>query len=313
MRVLFTGASSFTGHWFGRELAGQGHEIVAVFPRGADEYDGIRARRVEGLDGRCRREFGVRFGDERFLGIIRSEGPFDLLAHHAARVGDYRSPDFDVAGALADNTLNLRAVLDALAEGGTRRVLLTGSVFERGEGAGSGGLPSFSPYGLSKALTADTFAFFCDRAGLHLGKFVIPNPFGPMEEPRFSAYLARTWFAGKTAGVRTPDYVRDNIHVTLLAKAYAEFAEELPGGLGHTRLGPSGYAESQGAFARRFAAALAPRLSLPCELELGEQTDWSEPAVRINTDVPDRAALGFDEARAWDELADFYREEYGAA
>ena len=58
-----------------------------------------------------------------------------------------------------------------------------------------------------------------------LGKFVIPNPLGPFEEPRFCAYLIRQWQAGEAAEVRTPAYVRDNIHVDLLAAAYAAFAK----------------------------------------------------------------------------------------
>ena len=106
-------------------------------------------------------------------------------------------------------------------------VLLTGSVFESGEGAGSQGLPDFSPYGLSKALTARMFAYYCQRAGIGLGKFVIPNPFGPFEEPRFTAYLMKTWLAGATAACSSPAYVRDNIHVSLLAKVYAQFCHRI--------------------------------------------------------------------------------------
>ena len=83
-------------------------------------------------------------------------------------------------------------------------MLLSGSVFEGGEGAGSQGLPDFSPYGLSKALTAQVFRFDCGRAGLGLGKFVIPNPFGPYEEPRFTAYLMKNWLAGEHAELLQP-------------------------------------------------------------------------------------------------------------
>ena len=31
MKILFTGASSFTGYWFIRELAAAGHEVTAIF------------------------------------------------------------------------------------------------------------------------------------------------------------------------------------------------------------------------------------------------------------------------------------------
>src|SRR5262249_13190951 len=155
------------------------------------------------------------FGSERFLEVARSGG-FDILCHHAARVGDYRSPDFDIAGALAENTANLRAVLETLAKGGLKGVLLTGSVFEQDEGAGDGPLVAFSPYGLSKTLTSVVVAHRCRELGLPFAKFVIPNPFGPLEEPRFCAYLVRTWKKREIAKVNTPAYIRDNIHVSLL-------------------------------------------------------------------------------------------------
>ena len=102
-------------------------------------------------------------------------------------------------------------------------LVLTGRVFEANEGAGSAPLRAFSPYGLSKGLTAAAAQFYADREGFTFEKFVIPNPFGPYEEPRFTAYLMKTRVAGETAGVQTPRDVRDNIHVSLLAKAYAAF------------------------------------------------------------------------------------------
>jgi UDP-glucose 4-epimerase len=186
-------------------------------------------------------------------------------------------------------------------------VLLTGSVFEAGEGAGSEGLPNFSPYGLSKALTAQVFRYHCRKAGMGLGKFVIPNPFGPWEESRYTAYLMKAWLGGTVPSCASPLYVRDNIHVSLLARAYVRFAGELPATPGFTKLSPSGYAESQGAFTLRLASEMRPRLSLPCAVELNKQVEFPEPRVRINTDVLDAQVLGWDEAAAWDEMAAYYR------
>jgi nucleoside-diphosphate-sugar epimerase len=186
-------------------------------------------------------------------------------------------------------------------------VLLTGSVFEAGEGAGSDGLPGFSPYGLSKELTARTFKYYCARAGMGLGKFVIPNPFGPLEEARYTAYLMRSWLEGGTPSCANPAYVRDNIHVSLLAKAYARFAAQVPG-RGLARLKPSGYVESQGAFTLRVAAEMRPRLGLPCVVDLKAQEAFPEPRVRINTDGLDGHDLGWSESQAWDDFARSYAE-----
>jgi nucleoside-diphosphate-sugar epimerase len=306
MKILFTGGSSFTGSWFIRELAAAGHEVTAVFRKHTEEYpDAVRRQRVALASQASRPVYGCGFGDQQFLSLIR-QGGWDLLCHHGADVTNYKSPDFDAVAALRNNTNNLSIVLEALGAQGCRRVLLTGSAFEGGEGAGSQGLPDFSPYGLSKALTAQTFRYYCARAGMGLGKFVIPNPFGPFEEPRFTSYLMKNWLAGAMAACSHPSYVRDNIHVTLLAKVYARFATEVPA-TGFTRINPSGYAESQGAFTRRLAQEMRPRLGLPCLVELKKQPDFSEPRVRINTDPPDADSLGWDEATAWDEFARYYQ------
>ena len=308
LRILFTGASSFTGTWFVRSLAAREHEIVAIFRRDEGGYEGIRARRVALACEAAEPRFGITFGDERFLDVLKEGRGFDLLCHHAAEVADYKSPDFDAVAALGANTRNLTAVLATLRDSGGPSIVLTGSVFEQCEGAGEEPLRAFGPYGLSKGLTSAMVAFYAEREGVRFSKFVIPNPFGPYEEPRFTTYLARTWLEGRTPTVATPAYVRDNIHVSLLAKAYAAFVESVGRGDSTMRMAPSGYVESQGAFAARLAAGLEPRLGTPCPLELMDQVDFSEPLTRINTDRLDHASLGWSEEGAWDELADYYRE-----
>jgi len=304
MKILFTGASSFTGYWFVKELVAAGHDVVVPFRRQLSDYgESGRRARIDRVAKICRPVFGVSFGDERFLQLVK-EGRWDLLCHHAAEVSDYRSPDFDVVRAVENNCRGLAKVLDALLESGCRKIVLTGSVFENDEGAGTEPLGAFSPYGLSKGLTWELFRFYSQSRAMDLGKFVIPNPFGPYEEPRFIHYLLKNWFGGKTPSVNTPRYVRDNIPVSLLALVYSNFAETLS--TGQSRLGPSGYVESQGAFARRVARETGKRLGLPCEVALNEQTDFSEPLVRINTDRVDISALDWSEERAWNEFAEYY-------
>lgn len=307
LKVLLTGGSSFTGYWFVRELAAAGHDVTAVFTRSQlDAYDDeLRRRRVSELNDLCRPEFGCQFGDERFLQLIESSKP-DVLCHHAAWVTNYRSPEFDVARAVTNNTYQAREVIARLQSVGCQRLVISGTVFEGGEGAGSEGLPHFSPYGLSKALTAEMFRYYCRAEGMSLGKFVIPNPFGPYEEPRFTAYLVRCWKAGETPCVQTPAYVRDNLHVTLMAKHYARFVGKLPTSAGFMKTNPSGYVESQGAFAQRFARELESRLDMPCPVDLADQREFAEPRIRLNTELLDATALDWSETTAWDQIADYY-------
>ena len=108
MKILFTGASSFTGCWFASELARRGHEVVVVLRSALEKYQGIRRERVERVVRACDEVLECCFGDAAFLERIRAEGAWDVLCHHAAEVGDYRSPDFDVVAALESNTRRAR-------------------------------------------------------------------------------------------------------------------------------------------------------------------------------------------------------------
>jgi len=310
MKVLFTGGSSFTGFWFVKTLAAAGHEVVCPLRGGTDKYEGIRKRRVEQLRTLCRFFPEAPFGSENFLKLAREE-KFDLLCHHAAEATNYKSLDFDVLAALGSNTFNLRTVLKTLQ----CPVVLTGTFFENDEGqdpesekaSGDWGLRAFSAYGLSKGLTWQCFRHYCHEAGAPLGKFVIPNPFGPFEEPRFTAHLMKNWREGKVVTVKTPDYLRDNIHADLLAAVYGPFAGRVAAmKSGCVKINPSGYVEKQGEFAQRVAREVRSRTGWQCGLELAKQEDFSEPLGRMNPQPATSLAPKWSEALAWDGFVDFF-------
>ena len=327
MRILFTGASSFTGLYFVKALTEAGHAVICPLRRPIEQYEGLRRQRLNQLLSVCRSSLstaagervGVRgsspgtffpiaaFGSESFLKLIRDRAPFDLVCHHGADVTNYKSPDFDPLRALENNTHNLPNVLTAFKDSGGKALLLTGTIFEMDEGKGDGPLHAFSPYGLSKGLTWQVFRYHCETVGLPIGKFVIPNPFGPWEEPRFTAYLMNTWKQGHTAKVQTPDYVRDNVHVDLLAAAYAKFAEEVVAmSNAVSKLNPSGYVETQGAFAQRVAREVKARTKWTCDLELMAQQDFPEPRVRTNMQPATQLVPDWIESAAWDAFVSFY-------
>jgi nucleoside-diphosphate-sugar epimerase len=309
MNILFTGVSSFTGAWIVDALTARGHRITAPLRRGIPDYDELRSARMRRLGTSIEVVEHCPFGSPDFVKLIE-RGEFDLLCQHGAQVDNYRSAAFDADSAFRDNCLNLGEVLQAGRRNPRFAVILTGTVFEQNEGDGTRPLRAFSPYGVSKGMTSDAFRSLCSERGVKLAKFVVPNPFGPYEEPRFCDYLMRCWSAGAVAEVRTPDYIRDNIHVSLLAAAYADLVARFGDLPGWSRFGPSQYIESQGDFARRFAREIGERLQLRCALNLLEQTEFPEPKSRFNTDRLDYARLGWDEAKAWDELAAYYRNHY---
>jgi UDP-glucose 4-epimerase len=308
MRVLLTGASSFTGYWFAAKLHAADHEVVAPLRRTTFDYEGVRGDRVQRLAAFAEVVPVCAFGSLRFMDLIRTTA-FDVLCHHASHVEDYRSLAFNVVQALDENTKNLPNIIEIMLGKGLRAIIFTGTVFEAGEGTGNWPMRAFSPYGLSKGLTSEVVRHWCLHYGIPFGKFLISNPFGPLEEPRFCAYLAKTWRMAKTAEVRTPRYVRDNIHVDLLALTYAEFVKRIVGLGKSEKFGPIGYAETQGAFAERFATAMRDRLGWTCELRLLQQTDFSEPLVRVNTHVIEPDPFRWSEETAWDAIAEYYHAQ----
>lgn len=309
MRILFTGASSHTGYWFVKELVSAGHEVSIVLHRSVADYSGIRKERVQELIQLTTPLYDIIFGDNNFINLIKNSH-WDLLCHHAAVVTDYRSYDFDAVDALKQNTNNLPNVLDALRSVGCNHVLLTGSVSEQNEGFGTIPLEAFTPYHLSKGATWDFFRFYTSTKNMHLGKFVLPNPFGPMEDPKFTTYLVQSWYKGEVPVVKTPLYIRDNIHVTLLAKAYRDFVEAFFNSIGVIKTNPSQYKCQQGEFAKHFALEMELRLNVPCGLSITNQTEFPEPLERVNTNELDQKRLNWDEKKAWDQLAQFYVDHY---
>ncbi|MEO6152852.1 MAG: NAD(P)-dependent oxidoreductase [Croceibacterium sp.] len=300
MRILLTGASSFTGSWLAAELARRGHTVVGTLQDSSAAYAPLARQRLE----MCRvagvtLANGVTYGSDALLGLV-DEG-WDAIAYHGADVRNYRGPDFDLLGALERNTRGAAELCHRAVAAGVGRIIVSGTVFEPGSAAGDELDRAVTPYGLSKALSWQVMRFHAREAGLAAGKFVIANPFGRFEQERYCTYLARTWLAGETALVRMPDYVRDNVPISLMALGFADFVEhpERP------FAAPSGYVGTQGVFTARFANEIGTRLGIATPFTLARQTDFSEPLVRTATEA---MPGDWDEAEFWDDLARYYNQ-----
>ena len=254
--------------------------------------------------------FSCKFGDSKFIEFIQTG--IDILCHHGSNVTDYRNPSFNIANALNQNTNNILDVLEQLGKHNCNSIIYTGSVFENDEGLGTKPIRAFSPYGLSKNFTYQIFRYYCSVNNIKLGKFVIPNPFGPFEEFRFTSYLIQNWYKGNIPQIKTPAYIRDNIHADLLAKSYEEFVRKIY----HesemiSKINPSGYTESQGDFTKRFASEMEKRLNIKCNFELLQQTDFNEPLKRINVNNVSKL-YDWNESNSWDQLAQYYLDNFSS-
>jgi UDP-glucose 4-epimerase len=276
-KVFLTGASSFTGYWFARALAERGLDVTLHYQKvGYSELP--RAERVKRL-----KEFesvrGVPFGSPEFIRHF-SAHRYDLLALHGASVAGYKAADFKVDKAVEENIKGLKQVLAAHSG----PVVLTGTYF--------GGSEPASPYGLAKTRTEQELKSLCED---RLFNFTIPNPFGPLEDHRFTHYAVREWYAGKPALVRFPKYKRDNIQVQFLARKYAEYAQAVLS-QAPLRAAPGQFQETQLAFTERLAREIRQRTGLKCEVRPAEEP-YTEPMERVNPE----ASRNPNEARDWDE------------
>jgi nucleoside-diphosphate-sugar epimerase len=304
-RILLTGGTSFSGLWIAEALCADGHEVTAAVTREPGGYQGLRAERLSRLSASARVVWSAPVASAAFLKVL-DEG-WDILALHGADIPNYRSADYDVVDGFHRNIAGVEAALDAFARGGGRAVVATGTVFEAGEGGDRDGL-AVSPYGLAKSLTGEAIRHLAHWRGLSFGKFVVTGPFGPLEEGRMVWSLMQAWFRGEAGVVRTPRYVRDNIPVTLLAKAYLRLCDQLAeaaGGPIQIVARPAGFVGSQEMFARLVADRMRPRLGLDCAVETWAQPTLAEPLRRANDEPWVTGDWG--EGGFWDDYAAYYR------
>lgn len=307
MRVLLTGASSFSGLWLVRGLVARGARVTAVARGRPEAYEPLRRQRIERVARLATTRFALPFGSPGFLDLVSEAAPFDVLCLHHAEVGDFRRTDYDALAAARANTAGIASVLDRLERRGLRRVVLTGSVFEADEGDGDRPLNAVGAYGLAKTLTTQIVRHATAEAGLELVKVTLPSPFGPFQAGGLADQLVSAWQADDVPILHHPDRVRDFVPIDLFAAHYAALAlapDPPPGGCAN----PSGHVESCAAFATRLAEEMRPRLGLACRFVAGvPPTTDTEPRCRCNTEpLPalfDRTAR----ARSWDRLAAHYR------
>lgn len=282
MRVLLTGAGSFTGAFFARALAEGGAEVIAPLRGPLATTDVLRTRRLAKIRTRVELVPAAAMGSTRLRDLAAANGPFDLVCLHAAEVGDFRRPDYDPFAAAASTTAGLGRLLEAAR---CRAVLVTGSVFEADAGAGDASLGAIGAYGLAKTLAFSAVRWTCEQQGVALSKFTIAHPFGPFEKAGLTSALLAAWAKGEAGLVARPRLVRDFVPVSALAQAYADMARTVSAeGVRH-RLTPSGFAEPVVAFVERLARAMRPRLGRPCAYIVDEPaTPSAEPLRRVGID-----------------------------
>ncbi len=156
--------------------------------------------------------------------IWRFARPYDIVCHLAAlnKAGPGGSTDalFDV------NVNGTLAVMRYCATSGARCVFASSSAVyapspvRRPLGEGARIAPA-SPYGMSKMLAEDVCRHYAHDHGVRVAVLRIFNIYGNgQEEPFLVPYAMRQLSQGKPVVLKTPEAVRDFIHVRDVARAY---------------------------------------------------------------------------------------------
>ena len=311
--LLITGASSFTGHALSLAAAHSGWRVIAPLTGPRQSYTGVRAARVARLEVEPNIVLltEARVGSSGLCEAIRatmrspdSGGRIDAVALHHAVVGDFRSPDYDVGYAVSDATRGARDLVALAAAYGARGVVITRSVFESGQGCTNDPRP-ITLYAIAKTASSQVWSEEARLAGLAIQHFTITNPVGPFEEPRFIAYLARCWQRRETPVLQSPQYIRDNVAIPVLAEAHLAAVAAASLGQGGHRT-PSMWVGSNLDFAQRTAREFGQRWSLRCPVDAAQVPVADEPQIRVGID-PVGFIDGAAESRFWDDFAAFYR------
>jgi len=197
--------------------------------------------------------WGVRSGSDTFYRLIDEES-WDAICLHASYVTDHQSPEFPVEYAVTQNTRGMDFFVPLLKNKQTP-IIWTGTYYEANEGEGSNPRVDISPYARSKRLSWERLNKLARKSGVPVGKFVMPNPFGPWEGKGLTHYLIRSWLREDTPTINKPDSVLDNCPVDLLAFEYTKYVEMNHEVLKPSILKPSFYVMSTYEFACRLKDA----------------------------------------------------------
>ena len=287
MKFALTGVTSFSGAWFAKELLKNGHEVIG-FTREENNLNYLQKQRLD----------WIQKDSSNFQIISQSTAltnyKIDRLCLHGTSTMDYRNPNFDIKHA-TQSTVELTELLAKKFD--CASVVHTGTFSEENESAGNLPLRSFNPYSTSKTLI---YKKHCELFGeKNILKYVMPNPFGPLEPPKFTDYLLKNWAKEKTPIVNTPNYIRDNVPIDLLAKHFTfivtQSVPEMP-----KKVYPSKYIESVGAFANRYVQNLNLRNGSNFEVVCVRQHEYIEPRIRVNTDFCEDVVQDWSEVQSWD-------------
>lgn len=297
LSCLITGATSFSGTWFTKTMLDAGIECIAV-SRNTESQSTIVQSRLNWV-----RKY---YPDFKLTTLKEMHGipSVDVVCFHGTATFDYRNPQFDIDLAV-QSTLEISTIIHSKFKNAL--YVHTGTFSEPNESIGNNTL-SFNPYSTSKNIIYNEHKALIGEDQLF--KYVMPNPFGPLENHKFTGYLIQQWAVGKKPLIKSPNYVRDNVPIDLLSAHYVQTLINYTKGLGARTAWPSKYIESNLAFAKRYANHFNELTGYPTPIDAVLHHEFEEPRIRINKDYCEDTVKGWSEIDSWTKTIEEAAERF---
>lgn len=229
--VVVTGVTSFVGLHLAQDHVQRGHRVVAVTSRSRSVYEGIRAQRLNALDGRV--EFAqADLTDGAAIAALVERTKPTLWLHHAGFAEGYGSLDYDIAKGFAVNVAPLTLLYTALA-GSACGVIVTGSSAEYSSTDNANGEDDIcwpdTPYGIAKLAETQRARQLAEhyRVPTRVARLYIP--FGPLDNPeKLLAQVVTSLQAGKSVDLSPCSQRRDFIGISDLCAGYRLLEKDFP-------------------------------------------------------------------------------------
>tara|TARA_B100000579_G_scaffold422505_1_gene424602 strand:- start:1163 stop:2071 length:909 start_codon:yes stop_codon:yes gene_type:complete len=277
MRLLFLGASSFTGYHFVNKISdNKQNKIYCTLTKNLNKYKSTRLERIKLLNKKKNIFFinKVKFGDKKFIKLL-SRKKFDIICLHHASTKNYNNDlKFNLNKSIKENTPNIRKVFSKIHNQTT--IIVTNTIYQK---INEKKYKAVNKYGISKSITYDKIKSICKEFDFKLKSIFITNPWGILEEKKLNYYLINNWLKNKKTFISHPNYIRDNIYIDKLTKYYLKILNSNSTKINYF---PSGYCSTNKVFIEAFKIKFEKFFNKKVKIEYANNAKYSQPMSRIN-------------------------------
>ena len=293
IKIIISGVSSFSGAHFAYQMLEEGFEVYG-FSRNVSDWTSEQDARI--------RWIRKKFPEFQIFDLVElnkiSHLEISAILLHGGVTLDYRNKSFDVQAAVKES-LEVNEILMSYFP--KAAIMQTGTFSEPDESSGEYPRSSFNPYSTSKALIWQELKkrYSSKRK---MAKYVMPNPFGPLESKRFTDYLLKSWAQKLVPEISFPFHVRDNVPIDLLRLHYSESVKRFLNDEKRSIFYPSKYPETVLAFAERYSREISKRSNLQLQLKIKLNSEYIEPIVRVNSEPCEWTVKNWNENLSWNYI-----------